>query len=390
MNEREHPTGNYVLNERPRLDFSLGENPWGCSPLVMDALRGVDPIAVAQYPDNFGEPLRRALGQHLSMPSEWFCLGTGALGVLDLVFRSVAASHGRCVLPALSFPSYSILARIHEVHATATPMCPDLSVDIGTLVQIVRDVAPDATILANPNNPTGRFLDRPAVDELVAATRDRGLLVLDEANVEFCAASFTDWYGCDDWPRHVIVVRSFSKAYGLASLRIGYAIAHPDNVTRLMKAWVDFPVSQSSLRAACAALGDWDHVAASVRRMAMSRDMLTTQLSHLGLKVFPSDSNYLLLDLAPSGLDSSAVVASLRRGNIGVLDGANFLGLGSGYIRISPRTTAENEQLITALCQSLPEKRNLTYENQAKGLEHHVSTCENSNIRRRCIYRQGE
>jgi len=349
-----HPTGNYVGQERLGLDFSLGENPWGCSPLVMEVLRIVDPIAVAQYPDNFGEPLRRALGQRLSMPPEWFCLGTGALGVLDLVFRSVAASQGNCVLPALSFPSYSILAQIHKVQTTTVAMGPDLSVDVGALARMVRDVNPAATVLANPNNPTGRFLDRSAVNELISATTDRGLLVLDEANVEFCPASFTDWHGCDDWPQHVIVVRSFSKAHGLASLRIGYAIGHPETIRAVMKSWVDFPVTQPSLLAACAALSDPDHVRNSAIKMAESRQMLFAGLSQIGFRVLPSDSNYLLIDVASKGVQSSDLVDHLRRVNIGVLDGVRFKGLGPEYIRISPRTIDENAELLRSLGRLFP------------------------------------
>ena len=330
-------------------DFSLGENPWGCSPKVIEALRNATPAAVACYPDNFGDPLRHALSQCLSMPPEWFCVGTGALGVLDLVFRSVAASHTRCLLPALSFPSYTILARLYRMERVMCPMGPGLTIDVSALSNTVSHDRPNLTIIANPNNPTGKCISRSEVDALVSATQDVGLLVLDEANIEYCPSSFTSWYGCHDWPQHVIVVRSFSKAHGLASLRIGYAIAHPNTINTLMKAWIDFPVTQLALQAACAALSDPNHVYESARKMEESRRMLTLGLSEMGLSVYQSDSNYLLVDLAQSGFNSSTLAARLRLENVGVLDGASFLGLGNAFIRISPRTLEDNNRLLTAM-----------------------------------------
>jgi histidinol-phosphate aminotransferase len=204
-------------------------------------------------------------------------------------------------------------------------------------------------LLANPNNPTGTWLDGAELDALLRAVPPEVIVVLDEAYHEYSAGmgvpDGTQWLA-----RHpnLVVTRTFSKAYGLAGLRVGYALSHPDLANLLNRVRQPFNVSVPGLAAAVAALDDREHLEATLELNRQGLARLREGLSALGLKVLPSAANFVLCDL---GRPAAAVNEALLRQGVIVRPLANY-GL-LHHLRITTGTAAQNERVLAAMAVAL-------------------------------------
>lgn len=348
MNSSPHPTGNYVCDGRFPLDFSRGEDASGCSVTVLEYLKTTPRIAVVQYPDNLDGNLFRVIAEKWRLTPDHVMIGNGSLGVLCHIMRFAAPRFTQCVTSECTFPSYRILAEQHNMRCRTVPLRADWQQDLVELQKALQ-VGGTLCILANPNNPTGILEPDSRIREFIAVAHDapRSLLVLDEANAEYCGSNA--FSRMERMPQNVISVHSFSKAYGLAGLRVGYAIAHPDLIRRIAVCHQDFPVAQVAQDAAAIALSDQGHIARSVAAMRRARRFLAEGMTECGMGVVRSDSNFLIADIRPVCPSIPNFLDALSSRGVHVLSGERFRGLPSSFIRVTPRTQPENEGLLAAI-----------------------------------------
>ena len=280
---------------KPLVKLSANENPLGCSPRALEALGQV--ASPAAYPDPASTALREAIGElHGIDPARIVC-GTGSDELLNLAAQAFAGPGDEVMFSRYSFAVYDIAAR----RCGATPVEVDDAnyvADVDALIAKVTDRT-RVVFLANPNNPTGTFLPRSEVERLHAGLPGNVLLVVDQAYAEYLAPGDEDG-GMDlaADSENVLVTRTFSKIYGLAGERIGWATGAPDLIDALNRIRGPFNVTTSGQRAAVAAVADQDFVERSREHNAATRARFADALGSLGnhgLRVVPSEANFLLI-----------------------------------------------------------------------------------------------
>ncbi|MFZ2507870.1 MAG: histidinol-phosphate transaminase [Steroidobacteraceae bacterium] len=336
------------------IKLASNENPLGPGPRARAALAEAV-TRVGMYPDGSGHVLRAALAAKHKVALEQVTLGNGSNDVLVLLAGTFLTPEREAVYSQYAFAVYPIA--VQAVGATAHVAAahpPDHRMPLGhDPGAILAAVGPGTRIvfLANPNNPTGTWLTGSELEQLMRGIPPEVIVVLDEAYHEYSVgAGVPD--GSALLARHpnLVVARTFSKAYGLAGLRVGYTLSHPDVANLLNRLRQPFNVSVVGLAAATAALEDCEHVEATVALNRRGLVRLREGLTALGLAVPPSAANFLLCDLLrPAAPVSDAL---LRRGVI-VRPVANY-GL-PNHLRISTGTAEQNERMLAALAAALAE-----------------------------------
>jgi histidinol-phosphate aminotransferase len=342
------------LNITNSIKLASNENPLGPGPHARAAL-AVALAGVGMYPDGSGHVLRARLAEKHGVAFGQVTLGNGSNDVLVLLAEVFLTPECEAVYSQYAFAVYPIAVQASGAQArVAAANPPDHRMPLGhDPAAILAAIGPKTRIvfLANPNNPTGTWLTAPELEPLIRAIPPEVIVVLDEAYHEYSiGAGVPD--GTAWLVRHpnLVVARTFSKAFGLAGLRIGYTLSHPDVADLLNRVRQPFNVSVAGLAAAAAALDDHEHVETTVALNRQGLTRLREGLTALGLSILPSAANFLLCDLKrPAAPVSDAL---LRRGVI-VRPVANY-GL-PNHLRISTGTAVQNERLLAAMAAALAE-----------------------------------
>lgn len=332
--QRELGIGNIVK-------LASNENPLGPSPRALAAAR--DALAeMTLYPDGSGYALKSALAERFSVPMANLTLGNGSNDLLDMVARAFLGPGRRSVFAQYAFAVYPIATQAVGADAVAVPAI-DFGHDLEAMVRAAQDAA--VVWLANPNNPTGTWFDREAFERFMAQVPGHVIVVLDEAYSEY-ADDPAYPNGLDYVARfpNLVVTRTFSKAYGLAALRVGYAVSSPVIADLLNRVRQPFNVSTPALAAAVAVLGDDDYLARSVATNRAGLVQVATGLRGLGLSFIPSIGNFITLDC---GRPAAPVFEALLREGVIVRPLAGY-GL-PAHLRVSIGTAQENARFLTAL-----------------------------------------
>ena len=330
------------------VELGSNENPFGPSPRVGAAIASALPL-LHRYPDPRGGALKAALAAALGVEAAQLVLGNGSHELLVLLAQVFAGPGCEVLMSRHGFAVYALAAQ--AVGATLTVVAPlprDGAMPLGHDCAAIAAAAGENTrlvYLANPNNPTGTWFDGAALSRLLEEVPETAIVVVDEAYAEYCDG---------DGPasalpllaRHpnLVVTRTFSKAHGLAGLRIGYAVAHPEVAALLERLRESFNVNCLALAAAEAALADPAHVAWVRGRTIALRERLATALRARGLRVFPSRTNFLLVEI---GRQCAAVEAALLARGVVLRPMAGY-GLGD-CTRITVGTEADDTALLAAL-----------------------------------------
>ncbi len=329
------------------------ENPFGPSPAVGATLAALAQ-SVGQYPDANCVALRAAIAARTSMPTDAVVIGNGSENLLELLCLAFLAPNDRVVTLLPSFGLHEIFPRMMGAQVDMVPVTTAMEFDIEAWCAALAGGAraPRMAILSNPSNPVGCMLDATAFDRIVAATPPETLLVIDEAYYEYARLSpgFPDALAVlRRQSRPWIVLRTFSKAWGLAGLRVGYGLAsHAELVRMLDRVRTPFNVNLAAQVAALAAWEDPDHMAASVRTTVDQRDRLAGQLRALGVTVAPSAANFLFVNVhRPNGPVAEAL---LSRGII--IKPWKEAGYET-FIRVSVGVEADNGRFLGALADIL-------------------------------------
>jgi len=330
------------------VELGSNENPYGPSPRALDAAAAVLG-ELHRYPDPLGGDLKRALAVEHGVDGSQIVLGNGSHELLMQLAQAFAGPGVDVVASQFGFAVYAIAARAVGAQLRIAPALPlddamprghDLDAIAATITPATRLV-----YLANPNNPTGTWFARDAFAAFMARVPGEAIVVVDEAYAETAdAPDFGSALPLLDAHRNLVVTRTFSKAYALAGLRVGYAIAHPALAAVLERLRESFNVNAVALAAAEAALGDKDWLRDTLAANAREREAFAAALRGRGWPVSPSQTNFLLVEF---GEDAARVEAALLERGVVVRPMAGY-GLPQ-CLRISVGREEENSALLAAL-----------------------------------------
>lgn len=330
------------------IKLASNENPFGPSPRAVEA--GRQAMAQAhRYPDGSAFYLRQALSDQLGQPAGRFVFGCGTNEVIDLICRVFVGPEGRAVLPHPSFLIYQKFLQAAGARFELTPL-DGMNIDLDAMASRAAEGA-RLVVLCNPNNPTGAALTRDQIRKFVAGLDSWTICLIDEAYIEFVR---DDRVGpslelIDEYP-NVVVSRTFSKVYGLAGLRIGYAVMNEGLADYLNRVRQPFNVTAPALAAALAALEDREWLEMVLQRTWEGLDNLVRGLKDLGLEPEPTQTNFILFR-SPHPTDQ-VYRAMLHKGVIIRAMGA--FGA-DNRLRVNVGTEEENDRLLTALAETLKE-----------------------------------
>jgi histidinol-phosphate aminotransferase len=341
----------YKAGQRPvpRQDIvtykiSSNENPYPPLPGVMDAIMRAAQ-EMHRYPDPFSSRLVEAISQRFDVPTESIALGTGSVAICGQVV-TVAAGPGDEVLYAWrSFESYPIVTHIAGATSVRIPLLPDERHDLeGMLAAITERTR--VIFVCTPNNPTGQVVTDAEIRSFLAKVPPDVIVVMDEAYREFSAHDDVP-DGIELYRQHpnVVVLRTFSKAYGLAALRIGFAVAHPVVAAALRKTALPFGVSTIAEEAAIASLAAEDQLLERVRALMAERERVWSALRDQGWPINRTEANFVWLRLGEHTMD---FVAACEEAGITIRP---FPGEG---VRITVAETEANDRVIAVAREFRP------------------------------------
>jgi histidinol-phosphate aminotransferase len=332
----------YSLTDVVKL--ASNEAAYGPLPSAVDAI--VDAAASAnRYPDPDTTALRRALADKFGVDESWVLAGNGSVELCRLAFAATCDPGDEAVYAWPSFEAYPILAAQVGAVAVTVPLV-DARHELAAMADAVT-AGTRLVFVCNPNNPTGTVVDRNSLDDFLARVPETCLVVLDEAYREFVTDPRCP-DGLDLLAHHpnVAVLRTFSKAYGLAALRVGYAIASPEVVDVLRKVRVPFGVNGLAQVAAVAALAADDEMRARVDEVVAERARVQDALAELGVGVAPSEANFVWL---PLGEHAAVFGEYCERAGVVVRP---FAGVG---VRVTIGSPDENDRFLRVLAAALDD-----------------------------------
>ena len=318
--------------------LSSNENPFAPLDAVTEAVAEAA-TALNRYPDMVSTMLRETLAQTLGLSAEQFVLGNGSCSVIQSLLLAVAESGDEVVMPWRSFEAYPILVGVSGATAVPVPLRPDFSHDVEALADAVTDRT-RAVLLCTPNNPTGTPLRRDDLTYLMERVPGDVVVLLDEAYFDFDdPTERLDGTELIETYPNLIAARTFSKAYGLAGLRVGYAMAQVSTIEEVWKTTVPFSTNALAQVAALAALGEAEAVGEQVRTIVAERERVCETLRRAGWQIPDTRANFLWI---PGEAGRDAVVAACE-------DAAISVRAFPDGVRISIGAPEENSQLLAAL-----------------------------------------
>lgn len=333
--------------------LASNENPMGPSPAALKAIEA-ELAEIHRYPDAAAFAMVQAYSKLLNVPANEIAFGNGSNELIDLLIRIYCEPGDAIATSQAAFIAYKICAQAARVRTVETPLTKDGAFDLDALKKAVEnDSRIRLVFIANPNNPTGTYVSRDKLDAFLAACATREILVvLDEAYYEFVRAKdYASGIELRGRYPNIVVLRTMSKVYGLAALRVGFAIASPQVIDLINRVRNPFNVSSLAQAAAVAALADQEHVKRVCQLTWQGLDFLMREFKAAGLPFYPSQGNFLLVDCQA---DSEKLFNALLRKGVIVRPVKNY-GLPT-FLRISVGLEEENLAVIEALKSALGEK----------------------------------
>lgn len=337
------------------IELGSNENSFGPAPAVRELLRQPN-LQGFRYPDAGGRALKTALSELYQLPSTHFTLGNGTHELLTLIAETVCNPADEVIHAQYGFAVY----RLAALGAGATPVAVAVDRQFNVSVSALLGAITARTklvYLANPNNPTATMMTQAELVSLLSQTPDHVLVVLDEAYIEYLAPEKLGHdvaYGLSvlaQFP-NLIIARTCSKIYGLASLRVGYTIAHPDFANVLERTRLSFNVNGLALRAATLAIADQAHIHWVREQISLQRTALFQALAALKLRVLPSECNFVLIDFSqPNQAAGQSDATWIERGLVQrgvIVRPVRAYGLPQ-YLRVTVGTEYENQKFLSAL-----------------------------------------
>ncbi|PJE11190.1 histidinol-phosphate transaminase [Legionella sp.] len=336
------------------IKLASNENPLGCSPLAKKALAELSGAQIANYPSPANHPILSKLSQKSGLSKEMITLGNGTDLLFLILLITFTLHTGKHVLThEYAFISYRLQAQTLGIPISTVPLNPDWQVNISAMIEACNDQTA-LIFLANPNNPTGLFIPPEEIKRLITHIPPSTILVLDEAYYEY-AYKLGDKSSINLLAQHpnLVITRTFSKVYGLAGLRLGYAIANPHITELIQRVQPPFVVNTAALVAANAALDDDDFILRSLKLNQEGMQQLLRGFEALKINSLPSSCNFITIDYQT---DSRPIYQYLLKHGIIVRPLIQY-GL-ENQLRISIGNTQQNACLLDKLANCLAEINN--------------------------------
>lgn len=324
------------------IKLASNENPRGPSKRVLAAINAALP-ELSRYPDGSGYLLKKALSVHLGVAEETITIGNGSNDVLELVARAFLTTSSEVIIADHAFVVYPLITRAIGARLISVPAL-HWGHDLDAMLAAVTD-ATRIIFIANPNNPTGTWVERAELGRFLEQVPETVIVVLDEAYFEYVEKeTYPDGLKLIDEYPNLMVTRTFSKVYGLAALRLGYSVSHADVADLMNRIRQPFNVNSLSLAAGEAALIDQEYVRESVALNATGLKFLIDGVTQLGLDFIPSVGNFLTIDM---GKDAMPVYDALLREGV-IVRPIGVYGL-PNHLRVTVGLPGENERFLSAL-----------------------------------------
>ena len=337
--------------EKP-LKLASNENPLGPSPQVLSGLKA-EQLSLARYPDGNGFFLKQALSEFYQLPEDCFTLGNGSNDILELLARVFAAPGREVIFSQYAFVVYPLATQAVGAQAVVIP-AKEWGTDLLAMLAAINERT-SLVFIANPNNPTGTCINAADLESFLQQVPQHVVVVLDEAYYEYAQVEMSrrgDSYpNSEKWLArfpNLVITRTFSKAYGLAGLRVGYSLSSPQVADFLNRIRQPFNVNAVALQAAVLALSDQNHVAQSVEINHQGLRFLEGCCQRLALNFIPSLGNFLTIDVGNEAMD--VYQRLLQRGII--VRPLAPSGL-PHHLRVSVGLPEENQKFENSLMQVL-------------------------------------
>ncbi|MDR3074615.1 MAG: histidinol-phosphate transaminase [Candidatus Methanoplasma sp.] len=328
-----------AINGEMRLDTNT--NVLGSNPAAMRFIRE-QMTEINDYPSTYSDGLRSALAGLYGLGIDNFVVGNGSDEMLDVSFKTFTEWGDECLVPYPSYTLYDYFAKMNGSRVSFSDLTDDFQLDVDGIISSGAKMV----IIASPNNPTGNSFRRKDIEDIL--TGFGGIVIVDEAYGEYSDGSMIP--RVDEY-ENMIVLRTFSKAYAMASLRIGYAVANMDLADMMNSVKIPYSLNSLSEGAAIAAVGDQGFVERSREMVLRERPRLASGLSELGFRAYPSDSNFIL---AESPIDHSVLTDSLKDRGILIRDFGNKRRT-ENCVRFTVGTAEMNEKLLCAIRSIMEE-----------------------------------
>jgi threonine-phosphate decarboxylase len=337
-----------VVSLRRIVDFSASINPLGLSPKARRRLkRDID--LISHYPDKGQEELRGLVASREGIHPDCILVGSGATQLLHLIPRTLGCRKALIIEPCFSKYRAAVESCGGKVVEFRTEAEKSFKLDLKVLLHAVQIERPDLIFLGNPNDPTGALTPRRTLSRVIMfCTNHRIGLVVDESFIEFSEQDSRVPLATRQ--RHLVVVRSFTKYFALAGLRIGYLVGRHSIVKKIALAMEPWSVNSLALAAAAESLNDSGYLCKSLALIRKERHYLSQGLAKLGwLQPFPSDANCLLIHIQSEGVNGFALRQKLDAENIVIRDAGGFRGPSPQYIRIAVRSRKQSRLFLAKL-----------------------------------------
>lgn len=346
----------YVANKYgvPLADIAKlasAENPHGASPkaraAVESALGRLD-----IYPDWTARALRTAIAEKYGFDPDGVVCGSGETEVISMVIRAFAAPDEAVLMHELCFPLYRIYASVEGRRPIYAPMGKDFTFEMDRYIELLKKERPKIAFLTTPHNPSGRLLDEADVRRVCESADPRTLVVLDEAYIHYSETA-GGMHLLREYP-NLIVLRTFSKAFGLAGLRVGFGISNNlaliDPLRRIKPTW---NMGQAQIAGGIAGIADDEHVARAVQTVVESRAYVEAEMAKMDrFRMVPgSRSNFFLTEILDPALGATEVFEQLLQHGVIVKDGNDIQGLGDRYLRVDLNLRKRMDRFLGALSE---------------------------------------
>lgn len=333
--------GGDVYRNHVDIDFSINVNPLGTPECVKEALhRAVE--MCGKYPDMEAERLGEAVSTFLGVPKQYLLFGNGASELFMAVVHGIKPK--KVVIPMPSFYGYEYAAKSVDSEMIYYEMNQEDNFCVTEDMNRILTEDVDLLFLANPNNPIGNLLDKEMIKKLLLHCRDKGIyVVVDECFIEFCGNQFSLLPEIRE-SEHLILVRAFTKIFSIPGVRLGYLVCKSKAVhTKIARQLPEWNLSCFAQEAGCICAKQAEFILKTKNYIEYERQFMEKRLMQLGLRTFPSMSNFITV------YSDKPLYGKLLKRGILIRDCSNFRGLGKGFYRIAVKSREENEILLKAI-----------------------------------------
>lgn len=318
--------------------LNSNESPYPVPEVLMTYMKeNIDQLLVHRYPDTDSTTLMKAIAKAYSINKKNVVCGVGSDEMIDCILASVLEADDKVLIPYPSFSMYSQFTLLNSGYGLKVPLKPDFSYDFEKIKETILNQQPKVIFICNPNNPTGCILSRAQIEEILRVSE--GLVIVDEAYEDFSSEEISVIPLINKY-NHLIVLRTFSKAYALAGIRVGYAIACEEMIDLINTVKVPYNLNMFSQLVATWAIEHKELFKANARKIIAERRILDEGLRSLGFKTYPSEANFIWIEL-PDRYFDLLIQRKVYIRKMAIED--------RNYYRISIGTPEENEILLAAL-----------------------------------------